>query len=157
METLLALGTSLIASKFAVPALITFGVYIIGLFSKSHAYTTIRTGLGKLMYGAGKAASTFGNSKLKVFWNPIEAVIADFILFAIEQFAVGLRSDNLDKLEAQLTRLKDVDSMFRAEAVENKLEVLRGTPKPLQDVHDAAIQARMLGGLGASMDSKLKE
>lgn len=97
-------------------------VFIIGLFRGSSAYKGIRNTLGKFSENLGLTVSRLGNSKLKGVYEPIEAVLIDFVLFMAEQFAVGLRADNLDKMAIQADRLEGVGSETRLQAIKSKME-----------------------------------
>jgi hypothetical protein len=106
--------------------LIGLGLWALGLFAQSAIYRKAREWLGKAAYKAGAILSGLATSKLgKPTWGPIEAVFTDFLGFSFEQFLAGLRSDNVEKLEAQVERLESVGSATRAQALEEKVASLR--------------------------------
>jgi hypothetical protein len=143
--------TAFVSSKFAAPAGIMLAVYLLGMFSKSKAYTAIRAAIGKASFSAGDFVSSFATSKVgKVVWGPLEAIFIDFIFVFFEQFSAGLRNDNVEKLEAQTKRLKDVGSIFRLEAVEGKLDIM-------SDPNDRLLHANLLKKIKESAREKLKE
>lgn len=107
-------------------ALALLAAYLLGAFSKSKAYAAARAALGKASYAAGDFISGLATSKLgKVVWGPLEAIFVDFVFVFFEQFCAGLRNDNVEKLETQAKRLEDVGSIFRREALESKLDILK--------------------------------
>lgn len=115
-----------LCSNFAAPAGAALMVYAIGMLSKSKAYTSTRNAGGRLAFTIGSSLSSAATSKIgRVVWDPIETIITDFVLFFVERFAAGLRSDNVVKLEAQVERLKGVGSVFQREALESKLDILK--------------------------------
>lgn len=149
--------SGIIASKWSLTALIPVLLFIIGKLSDSVIYVTLRTNFGKAMHGVGKMLSKLGNSKLGPLWEPIERPILDFILFGIEQIGAGARSDNIKDIEDHVERLKSVGSKWRIEALESKLDLLRNPSNiPAQSIEDAAIRAKLLGGIGDSASDKLK-
>ncbi len=109
-------------------------VYVLGLFGKSASYKKVREAVGRVAMAAGVAVSAIGNSKLKILWNPIEQVFCDFLFFAVEQFAAGLRKDNPQKMEQQLGRLVDAGSITRADALAEKIYLLESTVPNLPPV-----------------------
>ncbi len=125
--------------------------YIIGLFSNSSIYLSIRKVIGRISFKAGDMVSGFATSKVgKVVWNPLESVLVDFGLFAIERFAAGLRNDNIEKIQEQVERLKDVGSVFQLEVMEGKLDILKN-PK------DAAMVSKLQENIRKDAANKLKE
>jgi hypothetical protein len=123
IETLLTFLTGSLAGK---ATLATLALWALGWFAKSTAYRKVREWLGKAAYQAGAALSGVATSKLgRPTWGPLEAVLTDYAGFGIEQFMAGLRSDNVEKLEAQVERLEAVGSVTRAEALAEKVAELR--------------------------------
>lgn len=109
-------------------ALGAMAIWAFGLFSRSAAYQKVRAWLGKASFQAGAALSGLATSKLgRPTWGPFEAALTDYAGFSLEQFMAGLRSDNVEKLEAQVERLEAVGSVTRAAALEEKVEALRPT------------------------------
>jgi hypothetical protein len=123
IENLIATLTGTFAGKATLAAV---GLYALGLFAKSTAYRKVREWIGKAAYQAGAALSGLATSKLgRPTWGPLEAVLTDYAGFGVEQFMAGLRSDNVEKLEAQVERLEAVGSVTRAAALEEKVAALR--------------------------------
>lgn len=96
-------------------------VYVLGLFRGSAPYRGLRSALGKFSENLGVQVSRLGNSKLKGLYEPIEDVFVDFWLFMGEQFAVGLRKDNPEKMLEHAERLYDVGSKTRLDGIINKM------------------------------------
>jgi hypothetical protein len=129
IETLLAYLTTTLAGKATIA---TLGLWALGFFAKSAAYRKVREWLGKAAYQAGAALSGLATSRLgRPTWGPLEAVLTDYAGFGIEQFMAGLRSDNVEKLEAQVERLEAVGSVTRAAALADKAEVLKASAAPV--------------------------
>lgn len=123
VETLITTITGTLVGKATLAAV---GLYVLGLFAKSTTYRKIREWLGKATYQAGAALSGLATSKLgRPTWGPLEAVFTDFLGFGLEQFLAGLRSDNVEKIEAQVERLEAVGSVTRVQALEEKAATLR--------------------------------
>jgi len=123
IETLITALTGTLAGKATLVAL---GLWALGLFAKSAAYRKAREWLGKAAYQGGAALSGLATSRLgRPTWGPVEAVVVDFAGFGFEQFLAGLRSDNVEKLEAQVERLEAVGSVTRVQALEEKVATLR--------------------------------
>ncbi len=132
------------------------GLWALGLFSKSAAYRKVREALGRAAYSLGAHLSGLATAKLgRLTWAPLENVLADFLGFAVEQFFAGLRSDNVEKLEARLDALEDVGSEARAQAVAQKLAALSAAP----DVRpsDAEVLARAVAAGDAGAREKLDQ
>ncbi len=121
METVLAyLGIPSV--KAALIAFAPFiAIYVLGLFRGSTPYRGLRSASGKFSENLGSQVSRLGNSKLKGIYEPIEDVLVDFFLFMAEQFAVGLRKDNPEKMLDQAERLYDVGSKTRLDGIINKM------------------------------------
>lgn len=118
--------TALLGTFAGKATLAAVGLWALGWFAKSAAYRKVREWLGRAAYRAGAALSGLATSKLgKPTWGPLEAILTDFLGFAMEQALAGLRSDNVEKLEAQVERLEAVGSVTRAAALEEKVGVLR--------------------------------
>jgi hypothetical protein len=126
------------------------------MFGKSAWYAKIREAIGRGSEAAGVAVSALGASRLKRLWNPIEDVACDFLFFAVEQFAVGLRKDNPEKMQAQLDRLESVGSETRAAALREKLNQLDETPRPLPNPRDADMLAAAMAVGEANTQSRLE-
>ncbi len=127
METIIATITGTLAGKAAAGV---FAVWLLGWLRGSKPYKAALGWLGRLVYGAFAALSDVGTSKLgKPTWGPLEGVLTDVLFVVGEQAAAGLRSDNVEKLEAQVERLEAVESETRAAALRAKLEVLRTVPE----------------------------
>jgi hypothetical protein len=123
IETLLTFLTGSLAGK---ATLATLALWALGWFAKSAAYRKVREVLGKAAYRGGAMLSGLATSRLgKPTWGPLEAVLTDYAGFGVEQFMAGLRSDNVEKLEAQVERLEAVGSVTRAEALAEKVAELR--------------------------------
>jgi hypothetical protein len=123
IETLLTYLTGTLAGNATVAAL---ALWALGLFARSAAYRKVREWLGKGAYQAGAALSGLAGTRLgRPTWAPLEAVLTDFVGFGIEQLLAGLRSDNVEKLEAQAERLEAVGSVTRLIAIEEKVATLR--------------------------------
>lgn len=137
--------------------LVSLGLWLLGTFGKSTWYQKLREAVGRGAEAAGAAVSALGTSRLKGLWNPIERVICDFVLFAAEQFAVGLRKDNPEKMEEHLVRLEQVGSQTRADAVAVRLAALEEELAPPRDKSDAEVLAQAVAAGEASTAQKLKE
>ncbi len=147
METILAF----IATTGGKATLISTAVWIFSLFGKSVWYGKLREAIGRAAEAAGAALSALGSSKLKFLWNPTEQVLCDFLFFAVEQFAVGLRKDNPEKMERHLERLESVGSQSRADAIAAKLGALEAAQEPPRDKNDAEVlAAAVASGEGAT-------
>jgi len=129
----------------------------LGMLSQTAPYKATRKWWGKACYRAGSLVSVFGNGKLGFLWQPAENLILDFLAFGVEQAAAGLRSDDVDKMADHVERLQAVGSRTRADALAEKIELLKAEPSPLRSVRDAAIahQANQAGK--ESIQSKLGE
>lgn len=131
-------------------------LWALGLFAKSAAYKKIRERLGRLAYGLGARLSSLATARLgRLTWGPLENTLADFLGFSVEQFFAGLRSDNVEKLEARLESLEEVGSQARAKAVAAKLEALSAAPDVRSS--DAEILARAVAAGDASAQEKLMQ
>jgi hypothetical protein len=149
--------TGLLASKFAIPALATVAIYVLGLFAKSETYSSFRAFLGRVVHNAGATLSRVATSKLgRVIWGPIEAILTDYVLFLVERFAAGLRSDNVEKLATQASRLESVGSIFQREAVESKLDLLRSPSSAKLSEQETKILAQFQASHKESAENKLK-
>ncbi len=106
-------------------ALIAFApfiaIYFLGLFRGSSPYRGLRVALDNFSETLGAQVSRLGNSKLKGIYEPLEDVLVDFFLFMAEQFAVGLRKDNPEKMLDHAERLCDVKSKTRLSAIIAKM------------------------------------
>lgn len=152
METILAfLGTT--AGK---GTLVSLGIYVLSLFGNSVWYGKIREAIGRGAEAAGAALSALGGSKLGFLWNPTEKVLCDFLFFAVEQFAVGLRKDNPEKMERQLERLESVGSQSRAEAVAKQLAEAVAAQEPPKTKTDAEVMAQAVAAAEAGNLERLK-
>lgn len=100
-------------------------VFILGLFRKSAGYKGARNAAGKAAKTFGRALSRFGNKKLPIIWEPLEAPILDFGLHVAEQIAVGAREDNIEKLEAHAERLDGVESETRLAGILKKIREVK--------------------------------
>lgn len=137
--------------------LVSLGIYVLSLFGNSKAYAKAREYIGRAAESAGAGLSAFGSSKIgKVLWDPTEKVLCDFLFFAIEQFAVGLRKDNAEKLERQLERLESVGSESRADAIAVKLAGYIEAQQPPRDKSDAEIMAQAVAIADAGNQERLK-
>lgn len=133
-------------------------LWVIGKFADSIWFQNIRKAWGKLCYSAGAMVSFAGNTRFGKAWGPLERIFADLFLFGSEQFGAGLRSDNVEKLEQQLDRLKDVGSVTRAEAVEMKLDLLRNPSNvKISEVRAAALNMKIQADIEQAAKDKLKE
>lgn len=133
--------------------LISLGIYILSLFGNSVWYGKAREAIGRAAEAAGVGLSALGGSKLGFLWNPTEKVLCDFLFFAVEQFAVGLRKDNPEKMGRQLERLESVDSQARAAALAAKLATI---PPPPRDKSDAEVMAQAVATMDAGNQERLK-
>ncbi len=159
MSTILSLFASVFASSVGKAGAAALGVtvlgWILGKASRSAAYVKARDTAGRTAERGGEAVSALGKSRLGGLWNPLEEVATDFGAFMVEQFFVGLRKDNPRKMEEQLERLQGVGSETRAKALEEKLDALGVTPKPLQDANDAAMFLRAFEAGDQSINDRL--
>lgn len=133
--------------------LAALALWALGLFAKSTGYRKAREWLGKAAYRAGAGLSGLATSRLgRPTWGPLEAVLVDFLGFATEQLLAGLRSDNVEKLETQVERLESVGSVTRAQALEEKIELLQA---PLEAPEDEDTLRRLQEGNQDSAREKL--
>lgn len=151
LTTILAFFSTFTGQASAVAV----GLWILGTFGKSVWYQKIREAIGRGAEAAGVAVSALGTSKLKSLWNPIETVICDFLFFAVEQFAVGLRKDDPEKMEVQLARLESVGSQSRADAIAVKLGGYEAT-QPHRDKNDAVVMAQAVASAEEGNRERLK-
>lgn len=128
LPVLKMLGLPLVKSA-AMALTPVVAVYILGLFRGSAPYKGLRSALGKFSENLGHSISRIGNSKLKGFYEPIESVLIDFLLFMAEQMAVGLRKDNKEKLYDQAERLSGVESETRLKGILEKIREAKIDPK----------------------------
>jgi hypothetical protein len=136
--------------------LVSLGIYVLSLFGNSVWYSKIREAIGRGAEAAGVALSALGSSRLGFLWNPTEKVLCDFLFFAVEQFAVGLRKDNPKKLEAQLERLESVGSQTRADALAVKIAGYEAAQEPPRDASDAEVMAQAVAAAEAGNQERLK-
>ncbi|MEO7778501.1 MAG: hypothetical protein ABIY63_13295 [Fibrobacteria bacterium] len=151
MSTILAF----IATTGGKATLISLAVWIFSMCGKSAWYWKLRESVGRAAEAAGAALSALGTSRLKFLWNPTELVLCDFLFFAIEQFAVGLRKDNPEKMERQLDRLESVGSQTRADAMAVKIAALGKAPQVMETADDAAIAFQATFDANQSIKDKL--
>lgn len=148
MEQILALlgipGVALTGKVLAV----TLILFALGMFRGSGPYKTVRNALGKFSENLGVAVSRIGNSKLKGLYEPLEALFIDYWLFMWEQFAVGLRKDNPEKMVEQVERLKGVGSETRIEGIKRKLQEALG---------EARVGDRVAGLASEAADASARE
>lgn len=111
--------------------LASLGVTAVGMLHNTRPYKGMRAAWGRLAYRGGALLSMLGKTKLGLLWQPMENFLLDFGAFGVEQAAAGLRSDNIEKTEDQLERLEGVGSITRAEALKDKLDLLRVDAGPL--------------------------
>jgi len=103
----------------------------------------------------GRALSVLGNSKLGAFWNPLEKFATSWVRSNMEEFFVGLREDNVEKLGEELDRLEASGSVTRAKAIAEKIETLGKTPRPMQDAQDAAMFRKAFEAGDKSINERL--
>jgi hypothetical protein len=132
-------------------------VWAFGLFRSSVWYGKVREAVGRGAEAAGAAVSAIGTTKLKGMWDPIEGVICDFVLFAAEQFSVGLRKDNPEKMATHLDRLESVGSRSRADALAAKLGALETKQDTPKGPNDAEVLAQAVAAGDAAQAQHLKE
>ncbi len=156
---MIAMIMGLLASKTGTLAAGTLGVSMIlwglGRIRNFQAFKSFREAWGRFAMGLGEVVSKIGNTRLKVLWQPIEDILCDLVLFFAEQFAVGLRRDNPEKIEKQIERLEEVESIARSRMLTKKLELLRYHAPSLRDAKDAAIAFRLNEKGSESIGDKL--
>lgn len=143
VTAILTIVKAVLASGWTKASLAMLATWVLGYYSESSWYQAVRRAIGKAVFAAFAAISHVGETKLgKVLWGNIEKVLVDVIFVFGEQSTAGLRSDNIEKLEDHLDRLKDVDSVTRTEAIEMKLDLLRH-PGSIVSSREAAELARL--------------
>lgn len=155
---MLTLITSFLITTVGTTAAGAFVAWLLGRFSGAKWYQKLRDKAGRQAYRIGVVLSRLGNGRVgSALMEPLEDAFVDWAQFLLEQLAVGLRADNLRKMEKQLDRLEGVGSVTRADALKEKIAVLAETPKPLQDIQEAAMMARLRVLGDSSVSEKLME
>lgn len=141
--------------------LVALLVWSVGLFRRSAAYGRLRQAWGRLCESAGAALSILGRNRLGApLWEPLEAVLADFLLFGAERLAVGLRKDDAGKMLAHVQRLAAVGSQTTATAIATKVAAM--DPQAIRSLEprtpqEARILARALDMRSTTLQRALED
>lgn len=100
----------------------------------------------------GRAHSALGNSKLGPLWNPIETFGTTWIRSLLDEYFIGLREDNLDKLGEELERLEKSGSVKRSEAIRKRMEEVANRP----DIPPGKTNAEVLAAAVAAGEATTK-
>ena len=94
MTALLATLTAIFSSTLGQAGAVALGgmlsAWLLGRFSGSAAYKTLRDKSGRQAYRVGVLVSKIGNTRLGAIWIPLEDLSSDFGAFWVEQFFVGV-------------------------------------------------------------------
>ncbi|MEO7957883.1 MAG: hypothetical protein ABIW76_14445 [Fibrobacteria bacterium] len=105
----------------------------------------------------GRTLSVLGNSKLGPLWNPLETFGTTWVRSNMDEFFVGLREDNPEKLGEELERLEAAGSVTRAKAIAEKIEALGRTPPTVQTAQDAAMFSHAYQAADRSIEALKKD